>query len=180
MDRRTVLLIAVALVLAAGYGVMMVVNPEARPWGKTSNRPSNRPAGAGGGERAMDPSEYETVALTLEIPAAADVPGGGAHGGNCPMTRLGNILGVTLAQPHGLVIGTVIPGGPADKAGIKAGDMLGGRTECPQTTLPMFEASKEPREMKVNVQRPRGASEAEREEGDTEETAAGEQEASSE
>jgi C-terminal processing protease CtpA/Prc len=118
--------------------------------------------------------------LTLEIPAAADVPTGGAHGGNCPQDRLGNLLGVTLARTHGLVIGTVIPGGPADKAGIKPGDMLGEPSDCPQTSLPRFEASKEPREMKVNVQRPRSASASASVEAKAEETAPGEQEASSE
>jgi len=180
MNRRTVLLVAVALVLLAGYGIMLAVNPDTRPWGKTSDRPANRPAGAGGGDRAMDASEYETVAVTLEIPAAKDVPTGGAHGGNCPKTRLANILGVTLAQTHGLVIGTVIPDGPAAKAGIKPGDMLAGRSECPRTILPRFEARAEPREMKVNVRRRRSASQAESEEGETEETAPGEQEVSGE
>ncbi len=180
MNRTLGLLVIVLVLVSAGYGVMMAVNPEARPWGNTSYRPSNRPAGAGGGERMTDPSEYEAVALTLEIPAAADVPTGGAHGGNCPQTRLGNILGVTFARTHGLVIGTVIPGGPADKAGIKPGDMLGERSECPRTTLPEFEAGKEPREMKVNVRRPRSSSASASEEAKTEETASGEQEASSE
>jgi hypothetical protein len=168
MNRRTVLLIAVALVLAAGYGVMMAASPEARPWGKTNDRRSNRQAGAG--DRTMDASGHETVALTLEIPAAADVPGGNVP---CFKTRLGNILGITLAEKHGLVVGTVVAGGAADKAGIKPGDMLGAPSECPQTALPRFEASEQPREMKVQVRRPRGSSEAK-----AEETAPAEQETS--
>jgi len=173
MNRRTVLLIAVALVLAAGYGVMMAASPEAGPWGRTNDRRSNRQAGAA--DRTMDASGHETVALTLEIPAAADVPTGSGH---CPKTRLQNILGITLAEKHGLVVGTVVAGGAADKAGIKPGDMLAGPSECPKAALPRFEASGEPREMKLNVRRPRGGSEARSEDAATEETAPADEEAS--
>jgi len=174
MNWRTVLLVAVALVLAAGYGITLAVIPEARPWGKTGARPSNRPVGAAGTERMIASGEYETGALTLEIPAARDVPTGGTRGGHCPKTRLGHILGVKLAQPHGLVIGTVIPDGPAAKAGIKQGDMLAAPSQCPRMVLPRFEAGEEPREMKVNVRRPRSSSE-----GETAETGPGGQKASS-
>jgi hypothetical protein len=172
MNRRFAWLLAVLVALGAGYGVMLVVLPEARSGAGGSTRlPGASEAGAGGAGTA-GAGAYETVAVTLEIPAARDVPTATGH---CPKTRLGNILGVTFASTHGLVIGTVIPGGPADKAGIKPGDMLSGGSECPRTVLPRFEAGEEPREMKVNARRRGSASQAE-----SEERAPGEQEVSGE
>lgn len=175
MNRTLRLLVIVLVLVGAGYGVMVAVIPEARPWDRGNARPSNRPAGAGGREQTSDPGEYEKVAVTIEIPAARDVPTGGAHGGRCPKDQLCNILGVKLAQPHGLVVGTVVPDGPADKAGIKEGDMLGTSAQCPSMTVNRFLPDSDPRELELTVRRPVSSTE-----GETAETGPGEQEASSE
>lgn len=178
MSRTLALLVVVLVLVGVGYGVMLAVIPESRPWGKEGAPPPRMPAGAPGSQATIGPSEYETIEVALEIPAAKDVPTGGAHGGNCPQDRLGNIFGVTFATTHGLVVGTVVPDGPAAKAGIKPGDMLGEPTDCPNTSLPRFEAGSEPRTVHLNVKRPKGSSEGQP--AEAEETGSGEPEASGE
>ncbi len=178
MSRTLVLLGIVLVLVVAGYGVMMATIPESRPWG-IGGAPPPMMSGAGRGPQvAFDPSDYETIKVALEIPASKDVPMGGPHGGNCPQDRLGNIFGVTFAATHGLVVGTVVPDGPAAKVGIKPGDMLGDPEDCPQTSLPRYEAGSEPRTVQLNVKRPKGSSEGgpaeAAEAGDTDEAASGE------
>ena len=129
-------LVGIAVVLALAYGVMIAVYTDARPWRGAERQRSSAAAAASRRRAAFDPADYDEVVVTLVIPARADVPTGGAHGGSCPQDQLCNILGVRLAQPHGLVVGTVVPDGPADKAGIKPGDRLAAPTECPAKIKP--------------------------------------------
>jgi len=156
MTRTLRWLLGMLLVFAILYGVLLYVDPNARPWKRL---PRPRPAPREGGPRAagrVDPASHDTVVVTLEIPAAADVPRGATHGGNCPKDRLCNILGITLASTHGLMVGSVVPDGPADRAGIKVGDMLAGRSMCPASVLPRFLPRAEPREMELTVRRAPG------------------------
>ena len=147
------------MVLVILYGVLLYVEPDARPWKRSAR---SRPVPREARPRVDDGTElagYDMVVVTLEIPAAADVPRGGTHGGNCPQDQLCNILGVRLARTHGLVVGSVVPDGPADRAGIVPGDMLGNPSMCPSTVLPTFRVGAEAREMELTVRRPRGEEE---------------------
>jgi hypothetical protein len=163
MNRTFAWLLVVLVVLAAGYGVMLVVLPEARPgFGGSRRRPPASEARAGGAGTTAA-SVYETVAVTIEIPAEKDVPTGGTHGGRCPQDQLCNILGVRLAQPHGMVVGMVVPDGPADKAGIKKGDMLSTSGECPSMALNRFLPRSDAREVKLTVRRRVSSTEGETE-----------------
>ena len=153
MTRTLRWLLGTVLVLVILYGVLLYVEPDARPW-KRAVRP--RPVPREGGPRAAgraDLAGYDTVLVTLEIPAAGDVPRGGTHRGNCPKDQLCNTLGVTLAQFHGLVVASVVPDGPAAKAGIVPGDRLGRHSDCPRTVLPRFQARSEPRQVELTLHR---------------------------
>lgn len=154
MSRTLGWLLGVLVVLAVGYGVVLAMLSDARlgpgpsPEGQ---RPSEERAAA---VATPDPGEYETVAVTIEIPAVADVPTGGSHRGPCPQDRLCNILRVRLDRPHGLVVGRVVPDGPAGKAGIMPGDRLGDSSACPSTVLSMFRPGAEPRQIELTIRRP--------------------------
>jgi S1-C subfamily serine protease len=61
---------------------------------------------------------------------------------------------VTLAKPHGLVVETVVPEGPAARAGIEPGDHLGNQRDCPSTSLGLYRPHSQPRQVEVTVRRP--------------------------
>jgi len=136
-----------AIVLLAGYGVMLALWPEARP----SLRFAPRQADKSGG-RASQQRPYEKISAEIVIPSAAEC--GSLTG--CPKTRLGAILGVGFSNPHGLTIGSVEPDGPAAAAGLKQGDQLGHAGECPSSTIGYFLPDEEPRTVSVTVRRWRG------------------------
>jgi len=82
---------------------------------------------------------------------------GGAHAGGCPQTEMNHTLGVTLTQPHGCIVGSVDPKGPAGKAGIKPGDSIveadGNTVTCPSTFVPALAHIDKSRTVKLTVLR---------------------------
>ncbi len=154
MSRTLGWLVGVLVVLAVGYGVVLVVLSDGRAGPVRSPEGQHASVERAAAVATPDPGEYETVAVTIEIPAAADVSSGGSHRGPCPQDRLCNILRVRLDRPHGLVVGRVVPDGPAGKAGIMPGDRLGDSSACPSTVLSMFQPGAEPRQMELTIRRP--------------------------
>jgi len=84
------------------------------------------------------------------------------HGGGCPKTQIGTMLGVTIVRPHGCVIGDVNPDGRAAKAGIKPGDSIvecrGVAVSCPQELLPRLTSGREERDVELTIHRPKAGS----------------------
>ncbi len=97
---------------------------------------------------AENPSATE-ISATILIPPADEV----GPVGRCPKKGMETILGVTISQPHGLCIGSVVPDGPAAKAGIKPGDRLGQPSDCPRSTIDRFLPGDEAREVRVTIRR---------------------------
>ena len=85
---------------------------------------------------------------------------GGGHGGGCPQTEMDHTLGVVLTQPHGCIVGSVDPKGPAAKAGIKPGDSIveanGNTVTCPSTFVPNLGRMDKSGKMKLTVLRKKG------------------------
>ena len=163
MTRTLGVLIGIVLVLAIGWGVMMVAMPEARPSlsevGKLV-RPTGGQSGAAA--HSQDPDAFEEVVVKVEIPpagqaASADVvmPKGGAPG--CPMKAMAAILGCAVASPHGIVVGSVAPDSSAAEAGIVPGDSIiacdGKTVSCPSTLLPNLKQGKDARQVELTVRR---------------------------
>jgi len=108
------------------------------------------------------PGSYEELVLTVALPAQAKPdtgetpPATGGHA-NCPMSESSEILGIQIGQPHGVIVSRVVPGGPAEKAGIKAGDSIvacnGKVVTCPSTLRPLLGAGEKAREVKLTIRR---------------------------
>jgi len=162
MTRRLGLLVAAVVVLAVIYGVMLLAWPEARPKVELAK----------GQARAVpqEPREYEEVVVTVEIPArdkTRPMPRGGPDGEGCPAHRVPRILGITFGGGGGgLGVGTVVPEGPAAKAGMKPGDLIakceGEPIDCPRTLARHLRQSSKPRQVEMTLRRPKA------EEGDGE------------
>ena len=103
--------------------------------------------------------------MTVEIPtkekwtASKPAVGGPQRRGHpqCPKDQCGEILGITISSPHGIVVAAVVPDGPADAAGIKPGDSIvacnGTRVSCPAVLLPLLGTGKEPLTVKLTTHR---------------------------
>lgn len=127
--------------------------------------PPPRARPAPGRQRAAA-GEYEEVTLTVTIPARPEaVPGDapqarGGHAG-CPMSQSGDILGIRISQPHGIVVGWVSAGGAAGKAGIKTGDSIiacdGKMLSCPASLRPFLISGAEPLKLKLTILRRKAA-----------------------
>jgi len=87
--------------------------------------------------------------------------GPGGHGAGCPQTEVGNLLALSLRQPHGCIVGSVSGKGPAGKAGIKPGDSIveadGNLVTCPSTFVPYLGLTEKPRKVKLTLLRPKAA-----------------------
>ncbi len=119
------------------------------------------------------PAEEEQVELTemvipVEIPACTPEEWAEkkdkSHGGRgCPMKDSGTILGIRISSPHGIIVSEVVPGGPADKAGIKVGDSIiacnGKPTSCPSVLRPMIVPKKQSYVVKLTIRRAKAAAE---------------------
>lgn len=167
MTSRLRWLIALVVVLGAGYGVLCGLYPEFRPsLPDMSSLRHSSPTGERPGGTSTTSQRYERVEVTVELlsteeqwPWTNKEAGRTAYG--CPMHQVSNILGVVVANPYGVLISEVLPGGPAEKAGIKPGDCLCDSTMCASEFLPRVQARSERREVKLTIRRPVQAEESE-------------------
>jgi len=90
--------------------------------------------------------------------------GAGGHGASCPQTQVGTTLGLTLSQPHGCIVGNVMPNGPAGKAGVKPGDSIveadGKTVTCPSVLAPCLTGTAQPGKVKLTILRRKNAKSA--------------------
>ena len=119
------------------------------------------PVGQAAPEAAKPSATEGEIVLTLQIPAAgtkAESAPLSGHGGSCPMGAMSGLLGVEITNPHGLIIGRVVPNSPADKAGLRTGDSVikidGQAVTCPRKCVPFLKQGDKPREVKLTVIRP--------------------------
>ena len=163
MTARLRWLVLAAVLVAGAFTAVYWAFPDYRPGGNRPRAKARTKARAH--EKAaphpqLAPGGYDRVVVEVEIPAAEE-PELGPDGSpvekkkGCAMTQVCNILEVTLSNPHGIIIKEVLPGGPADGAGIKPGDALCDPTECPRVFLPAVDPGPEPRTVKIAVSRPK-------------------------
>ncbi len=135
-----------------------------------------QPSPAGHQAGAKETPEFEELVITVEIPGCTPEEWAASkdksHGGRgCPMKDSSAILGVTISSPHGIVISEVVPGSPADKAGLKKGDSIvacnGNPTSCPSVLRPMITPTRTTRVVKLTVRRQKAAETAAEPEGKT-------------
>jgi len=111
---------------------------------------------------------FEEIVLKVEIPAQTAAPEGqpgerrGPHGGaGCPMSESNQLLGIRISRPHGIVVGEVVPDGPAVKAGIKVGDSIvacdGKPVSCPSSLRPMLGRGGKVITVELTIHRPKEA-----------------------
>jgi len=157
MDGRLRWLLGVGAVLALGYGAMLLMWPDARP-----KLPRHTQRGDGG---THDEAPWSEQTMTVRIPAEAV----GSDGTGCPKSAVSAILGAVIASPHGCLLGRVRPGGPADAAGLKAGDGIiacqGESVACPSSLLPHLLPAGQDRDVELTVRRRDRAAAVEGEEG---------------
>lgn len=83
---------------------------------------------------------------------------------NCPQTQVGMALGISIGQPHGCIVQSVLPSGPAGKAGIKQGDSIveadGKTVTCPSTLAPCLTNTAQPGKVKLTILRRKGTAAA--------------------
>ena len=74
------------------------------------------------------------------------------------MTEVQGMLGVSLAAPHGCIVGSVFARGRAAAAGIRAGDSIvgadGNAVTCPSTLAPYLRAGQ--KQVKLTIVRSKG------------------------
>jgi hypothetical protein len=160
MDGRLRRLLAIGAVVALGYGAMLLMWPGARPTLPNRTRPAD---GARHGK-----ASWTEQTLTVRIPAGTEGSEGSDRTG-CPMSAVSAILGVAIASPHGCFLGRVTPGGPADAAGLKAGDSIitcqGESVHCPSSLLRHVLPAGEDHDVELTVRRRQRAEAVEGEEG---------------
>jgi len=155
MSRRVVLTAGVLVVLLATYvGIRLVV------LNASAGDETRRDARTAAREQVQGPgSDADRVVLTVELPAKGEPlsASGGGHGPNCPQTQVSALLGIMIADPHGVVVAGATPGGPAAEGGIVRGDSIvecdGQPVTCPSTLLPLLEQGEERRQLKLTVLR---------------------------
>ena len=155
MSRRVVLIAVVLVVLLAAYvsiGLLLPTGPAAN-----ESRPDARAAALA---RVPGPgSDADRVVLTVELPAEGEplTASRSGHGPGCPQTAVSALLGIMIANPHGILVARVTPGGPAAEAGIVRGDSIvecdGEAVTCPSKLLPLLERGEERRQLKLTVLR---------------------------
>jgi S1-C subfamily serine protease len=155
MSRRAVLTAGVLVLLLAAYvGIRFVV------LNASAGDEPRRDARAAAREQVQGPgSDADRVVLTVELPAVGErlMGGGPGHGPNCPQTQVSALLGITIANPQGVIVAGATPGGPAAEGGIVRGDSIvecdGQPVKCPSKLLPFLERGEERRQLKLTVLR---------------------------
>jgi serine protease Do len=143
------LILLVALGLALGVSGCKTAPEQAPPSSTGAAGATRTPHRQPFGRQLAAGSGYEELVLTVEIPVQPGVeeprPGQVAVApglGGCPKTGCSRLLGIGIGSPHGIVVSKVLPGGPAEKAGIKVGDSIvackGRATSCPSYLRPML------------------------------------------
>jgi S1-C subfamily serine protease len=155
MGKRVLLIAGAAVVLLAAYvGMLSVLRTRAE-----TDEP-RRDVRAAALARVPGPgSDADRLVLTVELRAKGEPlsPGGGGHGPGCPQTQVSALLGIVIADPHGILIARAVPGSPAAEAGIMTGDSIvecdGVPVTCPSKLLPMLERGDERRQLELTVLR---------------------------
>ena len=108
---------------------------------------------------AGDTPRRDSVVLTVELPAVGEplAPSGGGHGPDCPQTQVSSLLGIVIADPHGILVAGVTPRGPAAEGGIMRGDSIvecdGKPVTCRSALLPLLERGEQRRRLELTVLR---------------------------
>jgi S1-C subfamily serine protease len=162
MISRVVLVVAlVALVVGCKTPRQQsAVNPDALSG--TAQQASGQGAP---GKASSSQVDYEEIVVTVTLPgrdkanateSVVSSTGRKGHPG-CPKTESGLILGIEISRPHGCVVGSVLPGGPAETAGIKVGDSIvaceGTAVSCPSVLLPLLPQGGGEAEVKLTIRR---------------------------
>jgi hypothetical protein len=142
----------IALVISGRKSERPDMSDQATTQDRVAPRPATRPA---------DKGPFEEVVVVCELPAIGEpippVPGSG-HGPNCPTSKVSSLLGIAIASPHGIKIGSVVSGGAAAQAGILPGDGIakcdGEAVSCPSRLLPHLDQAEERRPVELTVKRP--------------------------
>jgi membrane-associated protease RseP (regulator of RpoE activity) len=130
------------LVVPEGYEKLVIT---VQPGG--GQKPANAKGDVAGGESGSPKAKGQAGAPAQQQGGRAArrgsmMMGGGGHSGGCPQTEMNQYLGVKLSQPHGCIVGNVLPKGLAGKAGIKPGDSIveanGVTVTCPSTFAPVL------------------------------------------
>ena len=155
MGRGVVWTVGVLVVLLAAYaGIRLVVlNASAGDEPRRGAEPAAETWAPGPG------GDADRVVLTVELPAQGEplMGGGPGHGPDCPQTQVSALLGIRIANPHGILVSQAIPGGPAAEGGVKQGDSIvecdGAPVTCPSRLLPLLGRGEERRPVKLTVLR---------------------------
>jgi len=161
MEGRLRVLIIIAVILAVAYGVSLMMWSDARePLVGLASKGKDVAIRAYTAAKPQEALACEEVVLQLELPAKGEplTPSGGPDNPRCPQKRVSKLLGVDIANPHGIRIGSVMSDGIADAAGIKEGDSIakceGIEVSCPSDLAPHLGRKEEPRIVEITVRRP--------------------------
>jgi hypothetical protein len=154
------LLVAVVLLGLANITLVIVSREPEPPDVSAQAGPQDRPAARPLAPKA-DEASFEEIVLVCQLPGEGEplleVPGSG-HGPSCPTTTVSALLGIAIASPHGIKIGSVVSGGAAARAGILPGDGItkcdGEAVSCPSRLLPYLDQAEERRPVELTVKRP--------------------------
>jgi len=139
------------LVVPEGYEKVLVT-VEFRDAGRQA-APAKGPSAGKQGAREAEPKAESGAA------GRGGRRGGmmGGHGASCPQTQVGQMLGIALSQPHGCIVGSVLPNGRGAKAGIKPGDSIveadGKTVTCPSVLAPCLQRTAQPGKVKLTILR---------------------------
>ncbi len=166
--RRSLIVVGIVLLVAGLGQAAMAAAPSAapaKPAAPVSAAATAPPASASPAAKAA-PAEAasQRLVVTVQLPAKGEGGaarpmgrGAGGHGAGCFQSQTGELLGVTISRPHGCVIGSVLPAGPAGKAGIKPGDSIiacdGKEVTCPRMLVMGLGQRPGPREVKLTIVR---------------------------
>jgi len=159
--------IAILLVVLAAVALLVGCRETTQTGGATQATAPSAPQQAAaprpaGQAPVRSAAQQEEIVVTVTLPAQGEklaTEAVSGHGANCPQSAVSGLLGVEITSPHGVVIGKVLPGGLAAKAGIKPGDSIvkvnGEAITCPMTFMPYLRRSDKPVDVKLTLIRPK-------------------------